>query len=180
MRVTFGRLPDRQPLAVLIERDDGVCYRLNSGPSSAALPHDLVHFTTERVMEIADGFWGAIAGGVVFHSMQHHSGRRPPHAAQRSAELIRQYRDRFQRAELIGGFVESVAELPAPTAADIARLARRALSTRPPGEFDVERVADAAEAIRDLTRRWAAVPVGGELVVEWPAHLRLRRVVKAD
>src|SRR5690349_18072136 len=112
MRVTFQRLPDHQWADVLIERDDGVVYRMHAGPVTAHAPHDLVHFTVEDALGMSDGIWGAIAGGVVFRSMTHVSGRRPPHAAERSAELIREYRDHLQRAELLGGFIEAAAHQP--------------------------------------------------------------------
>src|SRR4029453_7521528 len=104
MPVTFDRLPDHEWAHVLIERDDRVVYRMHAGPITAEIPHDLVHFTVEDTLGITDGIWGAIAGGVVFRSMTHVSGRRPPPAAERSTQLIRAHRDRLQRAELIGGF----------------------------------------------------------------------------
>jgi hypothetical protein len=129
VRVTFPRFADHQRGWALVERDDGVCYRMDGGPVTAALPHDLVHFTVERELGMPDGIWGAAAAGVVFNSMSHHSGRRPPHAAQRSAALIRANRDRLQRAELIGGFVERVAAMPAPTTTGVAQLAKTWLAT---------------------------------------------------
>ena len=43
MRVTFVRLPDHQPGHALVERDDGVVYRLQFAGVTAKLPHDLHH-----------------------------------------------------------------------------------------------------------------------------------------
>src|SRR5262245_11211200 len=120
---------------------------MDGGPITAVLPHDLVHFTVERALGMSDGIWGAVAAGVVFRSMRHHSGRRRPHAAQRSAALIRANRDRLQRAELIGGFVERVAVIPQPTAARIARLAKTVLATLPDCDVDLHLAATAAVAV---------------------------------
>jgi hypothetical protein len=173
MRVTFPRLPDHQRGQALIARDDGVCYRMLGGPVTAAIPHDLVHLTAERALRMPDGIWGAIAGGVVFGSMSHVSGRRRPHAAERSAALIREYRDRLQYAELVGGFVERAAQLPAPSPEVVGRLAARHLAARPPGELDLDRIPAAAAAVRTMADRWAALTVGAELVVDWPAGLHL-------
>jgi hypothetical protein len=61
MRVTFHRLADHEWAHVLIERDDGVLYRMHAGPVTAELPHDLVHYTVEDSLALADGIWGAIA-----------------------------------------------------------------------------------------------------------------------
>jgi hypothetical protein len=36
MRVTFPRLPDHQWADVLIQRDDGVVYRMHAGPVTSA------------------------------------------------------------------------------------------------------------------------------------------------
>ena len=169
MRVTFLRLPDHRWGHVLIERDDHVVYRMNAGPITAAIPHDLVHFTVEDALRIGDGIWGAIAGGVVFRSMTHVSGRRPPHAADRSAELIRANRGRLQRAELIGGFVEAAAHAKD---GDLAALHKQWFATQEDAP-DVPAVELAVAALRRAEERWRAIPVGGELTVQWPATRRL-------
>ncbi|MEV0134636.1 hypothetical protein AB0H83_40020 [Dactylosporangium sp. NPDC050688] len=169
MRVTFHRLPDHQWADVLIERDDGVVYRMHAGPVTAHAPHDLVHFTVEDALGMSDGIWGAIAGGVVFRSMTHVSGRRPPHAAERSAELIRANRDRLQRAELIGGFVERAAAVPD---ADLDRLAAQQGADPLSGTGKVA-VRRAVAALRAAQETWAALPVGAQLTLTWPRHRRM-------
>jgi hypothetical protein len=173
MRITFVRVPDHQRGSALVERDDGVCYRMDGGPVTALLPHDLVHFTVERALGIPDGIWGAVAAGAVFRSMRHQHGRRAPHAAQLSAALIRANRDRLQRAELIGGFIERVAERPEPTAASAARLAKTFLATLPDGDLDPRLAATAAVAVQEMGRRWRSLAVGDALSVDWPARLRM-------
>lgn len=173
MRVTFLRPVDHQLGHALIERDDGVRYRMRGGPVTAELPHDLVHYTVEDTLGMADGIWGAIAGGVVFHSMTHVSGRRPPHAAERSAELIRRYRDRLQAAETIGGFVAAMARQPD---ADLGRYARETFGSWPaglPNPPGIEAVSRAIAALRQAQERWQTVPVGAQLTMAWPAHRRM-------
>lgn len=176
MRVTFTRLPDHEWGSVLIERDDGVTYRMGAGPITAAIPHDLVHFTVEDALGLADGIWGAIAGGVVFRSMKHVSGRRPPHAAERSAALIAAYRDRLQRAELIGGFVEAAAHR---SSVGLAERAEQRFTTLPSADrpaLDAVAVAGAVAALHRAEQRWQELPFGGALVLAWPARRRLAPV----
>jgi hypothetical protein len=175
MRVTFFRLPERQRGWALIERDDGVAYRID-GPSAGKLPHDLVHFSVERSLGLSDGIWGAVAAGVVFHSMRHESGRRPPHAAERSAALLRVNRARIQRAELLGGLAERIADLPAPTPDVISRLAREHLATLPAEDLDLAALATAATAVREATGRWHGLAVGDRLSLDWPRRLRMEAV----
>ena len=91
MRVTFPRLPDHEIAYAVVERDDGVVYRLQGGRAGTALPHDIRHLVVERELGVTDGIWGGIAAGAVFASMRHLRGRRPPHAAEHSAELKRHY-----------------------------------------------------------------------------------------
>ncbi|GIF46778.1 hypothetical protein DFJ67_1468 [Asanoa ferruginea] len=171
MRVTFERPPDHVWASILIERDDKVVYRMSAGPITGELPHDLVHFTVEDAMRLPDGIWGAIAGGVVFKSMAHQSGRRPPHAADKSAALIRAYRDRIQRAELLGGFVEAAAAKPR---ADLAKLTAQWFATRPADAPPADLVRAAIAALHAAEDRWRTVPVGGTVALEWPAHRSLR------
>jgi hypothetical protein len=168
VRVTFDRLADHEWGQVLIERDDRVVYRMHAGPITGQLPHDLVHFTVEDTLALADGIWGAIAGGVVFRSMTHVSGRRPPHAQERSAALIRHYREHLQRAELLGGFVERAARLPD---AELDRLAARTFSAGP--RPDRAALVRAVGALRLAEERWQAVPVGEHLVLDWPGRRRI-------
>ena len=122
MRVTFPRLPDHEIAYAVVERDDGVVYRLQGGGAGTALPHDIRHLVVERELGVTDGIWGGIAAGTVFSSMQHVRGRRPPHATERSAELKRRYRDRVLRAELLADLAESVAGLDDPSLDEIRRL----------------------------------------------------------
>jgi RimJ/RimL family protein N-acetyltransferase len=178
MRVTFPRLPDHQRGYALVERDDGVVYRLYGGTAGPRLPHDITHLVAERELGIRDGIWGGIAAGVVFKSMRYISGRRPPHAAERSAELRRRYRERGLRAELLAGLVEAVAALDDPSPDGIRRLAAERLSVLPSAEVDPAAVAAAAAALQVEAARWARLRVGEELRYDWPAHAA--RLVKLE
>jgi hypothetical protein len=174
MRVTFTKLPDHRPGHALVERDDGVVYRLLMAGVSAKLPHDLHHLVVEEALGIGDGIWAAIAGGAVFWNMRHEGGRRGPHAAELSETLQRRFHERLQRAELLAGIVERVAS-SAPCSADaIRRHAHAHLSTLPPEEVDPHWIAQAAQAYAEALRHWQALPVGGEVIKLWPAHRRLR------
>ena len=179
MRVTFPRLADHQRAYAVIERDDGVVYRLYGGTAGPALPHDLRHLVVERELGVTDGIWGGIAAGTVYTSMQHVWGRRPPHAAERSADLKRAYRDRVLRAELLANLVEAVAALDDPSMAEISRLTGAKLTVLP---GDVagpradaalapapEAIAAAARAMQVEAARWARLRPGEELEYEWPS-----------
>jgi hypothetical protein len=172
MRVTFFRVPDHQRGHALVERDDGVVYQLDGGPITAALPHDLVHFTVEDALDMRDGIWGAIAGGAVLGSMSHKGGRRPPHAAERSAALLRAHHDRMQRAELLAAIAHRVAQAPSTSADAIARMLREWFDALPDPGVEPAAIAGAAEALRQAERRWRALPVGGSLSFDWPAFRR--------
>jgi hypothetical protein len=193
MRVTFPRLADHQKGYAVVERDDGVVYRMDGftvmGPD---LPHDVRHLIVERELRVSDGIFGAIAAGTVWSSMHHLRGRRPPHAADRSAQLKRAQRTRIMRAELLANLVEAVALLDDPSADEIQRVASQRLSVVPvtePGAdpADViampppEALAAAARALQVETARWARLRVGDQLVYEWPranqASVRALRAV---
>jgi hypothetical protein len=181
MRITFRRFPGHTAAYSVIERDDGVVYRMKEFTSPGArLPHDLRHLVVERELAIADGLWGAIAAGAVYASMEHLQGRRPPHAAERSAGLKRGRRPPVMRAGLLADLVEAVAMLEAPSDDEIRRLTREMLSVVPvtePGEDPSYPtavpppavLARAARALQVEAARWARLRVGEELVYTWPA-----------
>jgi len=169
MRIVFVRVPDYQRGYALVTRDDGVQYRLTDGPQTRHIPHDLVHFTAEDAFRVGDGIWAALCGGVVFSSMDHVSGRRPPHAADRSATLIRMHRDSLQKAEMIAGLVERTAERdPA------VRQVRRWLSGRHGFEPAQAEIDFAVGRLRAASEEWARLQPGDALERTWPAHRRLR------
>jgi hypothetical protein len=174
MRVTFPRLPDHERAYALVERDDGAVYRLYGGPAGPRLPHDIMHFVVERELRIGDGIWGGIAAGVVFDTMQHVSGRRPPHARERSKELLASFRQRGLRAEVLANFVECVAGLDHPSDIQIMTLAATKLTVLPDAEADLEpaAVAAAAQALQVEAARWARLRVGEELSYDWPREAR--------
>ncbi len=180
MRVTFPRLADHSRGYAVIERDDGVIYRMDGFANvTAKIPHDLRHLIVERELRVGDGIFGAIAAGTVWTSMEHLRGRRPPHAADRSQELKRTQRDRVRRAELLANLVEAVAALDNPSLEEVRQVTRRKLSAVPLAEPGADPAAvmelpppevlvAAANALQVETARWARLRVGDELVYEWP------------
>jgi hypothetical protein len=177
MRVTFPRLPDHEHAYAVVERDDGVVYRLYSGRAGRELPHDIRHLVAERTLKITDGIWDGIASGMVFSSMRHVSGRRRPHELSRSAELVRAFRVRGLRAEALANLVERVAALDDPRPDQVRGLAARVLSVLPPEEarVDPDAIITAARALRVEAARWARLRVGESLTYDWPTEYHGRR-----
>ena len=167
MRVTFPRFPDHEIAYAVVERDDGVVYRLRGGRAGTALPHDIRHLVVERELGVTDGIWGGIAAGAVFASMMHVRGRRPPHATERSAELKRRYRVRLLRAELLADLVETVAALDDPSPDEIRRLTGTKLAVLRGAAPPPEAIAAAARALQVEAARWARLRPGEELRYEW-------------
>jgi hypothetical protein len=124
----------------------------------------------ERDLRIRDGIWGGIAAGIIFDSMQHIGGRRPPHARERSKELLTSFHQRGLRAEVLANFVECVAGLDHPSDLEILTLAADRLAVLPDADADVDpaEVAAAAQALQVEAARWARLRVGEELSYEWP------------
>ncbi len=166
--MTFPRLPDHERAYALVERNDGVVYRLYGGTAGPRLPHDIMHFVVERELHLRDGIWGGIAAGVVFDSMQYVSGRRPPHAAERSRQLLRGFGPPGLRAELLADLVSSAAALDTLTRDKIRRLAREKLAVLPETDVDPVVIVAAAQALQVEAARWARLRVGEELCYEWP------------
>lgn len=168
MRLTFVRMADRRPVETRVERDDGVVLAMRGAGGGAGLPHDLVHALVETELAIPDGIWGCVADGVVWTTMRHVSGRQPPHAAERSAQLKRERSAAIGRAETLADLVSRLA-----AGGEIL-----------PGELGAsgvpaDRLDDAAAALRSGAARWAGLRPGATWTVDWPAGTR-RRPVAAD
>lgn len=143
MRVTFPRLPDHERAWALVERDDGVVYRLYSGTAGPRLPHDIMHLVVERELRIKDGIWAGIAAG---------GPCQPP----------------GQRAELLADLVAGAAALGTLTLEKIRRLTADKLAALPDASVDPVLVAVAARALQVEAARWARLRVGEELSYDWP------------
>ena len=149
MRVTFPRLPDHERAYALVERDDGVVYRLYGGLAGPRLPHHIMRLVAERELRISDGVWAGVAASVI---------PQPP----------------CLRAELLADLVSSVAALETMTQDKIRRLARDKLAVLPAelaaGDVDPVAIAAAARAMQVEAARWARLRVGEELSYEWPSE----------
>jgi hypothetical protein len=143
MRVTFPRLPDHERAWALVERDDGVVYRLYRGTAGPRLPHDIMHLVVERELRISDGIWAGIAAG---------GSCQPP----------------GQRAELLADLVAGAAALGTLTLEKIRRLTADKLAALPDASVDPVLVAVAARALQVEAARWARLRVGEELSYDWP------------
>jgi hypothetical protein len=152
-------MADRRPVETRVERDDGVVFSMRGAGGGAALPHDLVHALVEQSLRMPDGIWGCIADGVVWRSMQHVSGRQPPHAAERSSRLKKERAASIQAAE-------GLADL-------VGRLARKEPvmtgETKASGQSD-SALLRAAEELTAAGRRWSDLTPGTTWVVEWIHH----------
>jgi ribosomal-protein-serine acetyltransferase len=146
MRVTFPRLPDHQRAYSLVERDDGVVYRLNGGIAGPRLPHDIVHLVVERELCIQDGIWGGIAKG--------------------------EFRPHGLRAELLADLVAATAALDKPTEDRIRALAASRLAVLPDAEVDPVAIAAAARMLQVEAARWARLRVGEHLDYDWPRTVK--------
>jgi hypothetical protein len=155
VRMTFERMADRRPVETVVERDDGVVYAMRAAGGGPDLPHDLVHALVELELGVIDGIWGAVADGVVWGRMRHVSGRRPPHAAERSARLQKERGDRIMAAEHLA-FVVRCLSRGEPVSGDaVSRYPREALER-------------AARALTAAEARWAALAPGERWVLSWP------------
>ncbi len=146
MRVTFPRLPTHQRAYALVERDDGVVYRLYGGTAGPRLPHDIMHLVVERELRIRDGIWGDMAADVA--GTRHHP----------------------RRAALLADLVSCAAARDHMTPEKIQRLADAKLSVLPETDVDPAVIAAAAQALQVEAARWARLRVGEELCYEWPGR----------
>ena len=177
MDLTFTRTGERT-YAVMVHRDDGVTYELRTFDRTCSLPHDITHFVVERELGLERGLWGSIAAGAVFENMRLVSGRRPPHAAERSRSVIKEV---DAEAEVLVSRLFAIYEKRLednwPAASRLLNdgwQPRR--SFRPP--VTAEEVRQTCKGLCEAQQQWGALPIGESMTVSWLPRGRSKTVAR--
>jgi hypothetical protein len=115
-------------------------------PKQGIIPHDMVHYAVEHTLG-ARGFLSRVQDGEAAAFQM---------ASSAQSDAVERLVEVFQGDGWSGG---------ATPAADLIEIYRVTCQARacPMLEIDQAAIAQVRAAISDLTRRWAAVPVGGSL-----------------
>ncbi len=177
MEITFTRGGEHS-YSTVARRDDGVTLLVPSFDRTHSMPHDLAHFVVERELGLKRGFWGCVAAGATFPGIEVVSGRRPPHAAERSKAIIREAGQHGTEAEVLVGLVIDLVQKglasdgPAARAL-VSRVWRPSKPSR--GPLAPEEVQRVCHALREAQQRWQALPIGQSFKVSWPVEKQPRR-----
>lgn len=174
MEITFTKTGERS-YEVGVLRDDGVTLCVRTPDKPLTIPHDMVHYVVERELRMERGFWGSIAAGVIFGTVQVVSGRQPPHAAERSAELIKASYSEQAAAELYVAVLQRVTQegrerdfsYVSSCLDEVWRPFRR-----PRPHVNAEDAARVGRALREAESNWAALHVGESVKVIWASIQR--------
>jgi hypothetical protein len=169
MDLTVTRLDERR-YETVIRRGDGVRFHVKGIGHMFAIPHDLAHLAIEQALGLRHGFWGSVADGAVFESMTYLGGRRKPHAAERSRELLRANRDSLGEAEILVRIINDALEEGHGAGSPVLRAridGRWTAPGHPPRAFTDDEIAAACAAWERMLARWNQLPVGGRLELEW-------------
>lgn len=170
MLLRLTRLDERR-YETVITRSDGVTYHVKGVGHMGVIPHDLAHFVVERALGIRQGFWGSVADGVVFGSLTYVSGRRRPHAAQRSKDVWKANEKALTEVEiLVGLFDQAYAEGLGADSPVLRDRLRRYIWTPPgrrPRQVSDAQVEAVCSAWSDMLRSWNHLQVGEALDLTW-------------
>lgn len=169
MEITFTKTGARS-YEVVARRADRVVIRIGTPDRPAGLPHDMAHYLVERGLGFERGFWGAVAAGAVFKGMEVVSGRRPPHAGERSKAIIKAEHHQLAAAELYVSVIQAVARegRERDWAYVNARLDDVWRPFRVPRRSVTrEGVLRVCESLREAEEGWRELPVGGSVTVSW-------------
>ncbi len=175
MEVEFTRRPDSGTVAVFT-RADGVRVRVNSYDRTGLVPHDASHLLIERAFRLRHGFWGCVFEGAVFATVEIVAGRTKHDHRARSAALVKEHSAELGLAErVVGTVLNALAGEQPNLVRDLT--STWAISSLPPPSGDAAAAATetALADLRDLQRRWAALPTGGTFTLDWPALRPARR-----
>lgn len=152
MEMSFRKLPDNRH-EILVRRDKVPHVRLPAQSAGPSMPHDLVHAVVETALGVDDGFWGATARGATFEGFELvTTGRR----RRSGMKVLRRGGDAVMDAEpRVAWAYRAWSGLPTEG---------RGVGSAP---LDAEAPARTGPRLDAAAKRWAAVPVGGELVWRW-------------
>lgn len=177
MQITVTR-QDTRRYATTVTRDDGVTLSVPGYGFMHAMPHDLGHYVVEATLPLRHGFWDCVAEGAVFRGMAVLSGRRKPHADERSRALMKNHADRLNEAEtLVGAFEHIVDNDLDRKPGDAERLIRKHVAGFRNGLVLPDRngLLAISAAWRDMLARWGALPIGQALELPWCLPRQNRR-----
>jgi hypothetical protein len=173
VRVSFKRTAVRR-YAVIVSVPGAPTRAADPAPGyDPDIPHDLVHYVVEAELRLANGVYGRAARGAgTFVTTEEHDIS--------SRQRARQQRKQYRRERAL----RSHGGRPAAEMATSERLAslsdvvwrrkagqrpdalRAAPELRPEDAESIERVVARLDVLAPL---WRALPVGGELVFDWPS-----------
>lgn len=153
-----------------ITRADGVTFSVLGVGHNFAIPHDVAHLVVEKALRLSRGFWGSIADGAVFPTMNYESGRRRPNAAERSKAVLRANAEALSEAEILVRIFNDTIEQGHHEA---STLLRRRLSERwvpagrPARAFSPAEIAAVFASYGRVLSDWRETPMGGTLGLTW-------------
>ncbi|GAA2591107.1 hypothetical protein SMC26_06560 [Actinomadura fulvescens] len=172
MQVIFHRLAEAIYFSTAA-RDDGVTVMVPGYDRTSPVPHDLAHFVAEHEFGLDRGFWGSVAAGAMFTNMKVVEGRRRPHADERSKRILKANGMWVGASEALAGAVhDAVEEGHTPEHALAALRRMHGVVSTEPLPIKVADVERAIGALRAAAARWAEVPVGEGMALQWrlPVH----------
>lgn len=164
MQITVKKTDERPE--IIVKRSDGTRWALRDPTRKYLPPHDIIHIVVEATLGLDDGFFGTIASGGVFNSMNHIDGRLPPHARTKAEARVRSNAEGLRRAEcIVSGFGTdfTATNRPAPT----VRRDRMAAFA----ELGVHResVRKVWSHLLQARQDWVSLATGGTLIFTWPS-----------
>jgi hypothetical protein len=181
--VTFKRTGARRYAVVLSAPGEGRKIMDPAPGYDDDLPHDLVHYVVEAELRLATGVFGRAAqgGGTFIDATE--SGTTPRERARQRRKQRRRENalrtndeasaDDMATSERLTALCDVAFRRRHGQHADPLRSAPEPLPTDDPA--CIPRVVDRLDALAPL---WRALPVGGELVFEWPSPMPKTRGLK--
>jgi hypothetical protein len=161
VRVTVEKTTQR-PIIIAV-RDDGVSLRVRAPDRKFSPPHDLIHFVVEKGMRLQKGFWGSVADGAKFASVEVIDGRQKPRANEKSAQIIKANEAHLSEAEMIvGAFQKVLHEDMRPHKEVLLRLLRT--SGR---RVETDLLPATWEGLVSFRDQWESLPAGQAIQLEW-------------
>jgi hypothetical protein len=141
-------------------------------PHKGPIPHDFVHYAVESELGIDRGFWGLVESGRHPEEVQD-IAKAAGHASAKRAEVpAADFVPAIQAERIVEAFEADHWSGGTGDPGGVIYMAEAGCeqSLVPPAPMDELAVARIRDRIADFGARWAALPTGEAIVLEWPAQ----------
>lgn len=172
MQVVFTKHAN-QNYSVVVTKGDRIKLQFQGVGKKFLIPHDISHFIVESKLDISQGFWGCVADGVLFPSINVMGGCQQPNAKSKNKQVVKAANRQLRLAECLVRIFDEIHTVKSEDV--ILSLARNHLQEisadiLPSNLLDTT-IVDICSTFRASQVSWQAMDIKESIEIDWNQNL---------